>query len=149
MAGFLPDTSCIVAALCSWHPHHEPAADEIERRLELGEPMILAAPALVECYAVLTRLPPPHRLSPADALALLEASFMAVGQSLALDADAYSALLRAAPEAGVSGGRTYDAVIATCVVAGRVRTLLTFNAVHFESLSMGSVEVVVPGARVA
>jgi hypothetical protein len=28
-----------------------------------GAKMIVAAPALVEAYAVLTRLPPPHRLS--------------------------------------------------------------------------------------
>jgi hypothetical protein len=31
---------------------------------------------------------------------------------VALEADAYRTLLRAAPEAGVAGGRTYDAVIA-------------------------------------
>jgi uncharacterized protein with PIN domain len=49
----------MVAAVCAWHPQHEQAANEIERRLELAEPMILAAPALVESYAVLTRLPPP------------------------------------------------------------------------------------------
>jgi predicted nucleic acid-binding protein len=55
--------------------------------------------------------------------------------------------MRAAPEAGVAGGRTYDAVIAACAVAGRAETLLTFNAPHFASLPLGSVQVVVPGAR--
>src|SRR5439155_4456381 len=67
-AGLPPDTSCLVAAVCAWHEHHAAAAREIERRLAAGEPMIVAAPALVESYAVLTRLPPPHRLRPADAL---------------------------------------------------------------------------------
>ena len=38
--------------------------------------MIVAAPALVEAYAVLTRLPPPHRLSPQTALTLLENNFL-------------------------------------------------------------------------
>jgi predicted nucleic acid-binding protein len=148
MAGFLPDTSCIVAAVCAWHPHHEPAASEIERRMEMGEPMILAAPAVVESYAVLTRLPPPHRISPGDALALLEAGFMDVGRTLALEADGYRTLLRAAPEAGIAGGRTYDAVIAACAVAGSAETLLTFNAAHFSSLPLSGVEIVVPGTRV-
>jgi hypothetical protein len=73
---------------------------------------------------------------------------MDVGRTLALEADAYRALLRAAPEAGVAGGRTYDAVIAACAVAGSAETLLTFNATHFASLPLGSVEIVVPGTRV-
>src|SRR5437867_6501050 len=45
---FLPDTSCMIAAVCSWHEHHESAANEIERRLTRREKMIVAAPALVE-----------------------------------------------------------------------------------------------------
>jgi predicted nucleic acid-binding protein len=109
--------------------------------------MLLAAPALVESYAVLTRLPPPHRVSPVDALALLEGGFMDTGRTVALEADAYRTLLRTAPELGVAGGRTYDAVIAACAVAGPADTLLTFNAAHFASLSAGSVQIVVPGAH--
>ena len=146
MAGFLPDTSCIVAAVCAWHPYHEPAASEIERRLNTGEPMLLAAPALVESYAVLTRLPPPHRVSPLDALALLEGGFMETGRTVALEADA-SARSCARRKLGVAGGRTYDAVIAACAVAGPAQTLLTFNAAHFASLSVGGVQIVVPGAH--
>lgn len=58
----------MVAAVCTWHEHHDRAAREIEQRLRRGEKMLVAGPALVESYAVLTRLPPPHRLSPVDAL---------------------------------------------------------------------------------
>ena len=43
----------MIAAVCSWHEHHEAAANEIERRLAGRERMIVAAPALVEAYAVL------------------------------------------------------------------------------------------------
>jgi predicted nucleic acid-binding protein len=144
MPGFVPDTSCMVAAACAWHSHHEQAVDELERRLDRGEPMLLAAPALIETYAVLTRLPPPHRVSPADTLTLLEANFMDLGQSIALEPDGYRTLLRAAPERGVSGGRTYDAVIAACAVRGRASVLLTFNASHFVSLRIDALEIVVP-----
>ena len=45
MPGFLPDTSCMVAALCGWHEHHVRAAAEINRRLDTKETMIVAAPA--------------------------------------------------------------------------------------------------------
>jgi hypothetical protein len=76
----------MVAAVCAWHEHHAPAAAELNRRLGCKEPMIVAAPALVEAYAVLTRLPSPHRLSAADALAVLEANFLRSGRLMALDA---------------------------------------------------------------
>ena len=67
----------MIAAVCSWHEHHEAAANELERRLAARAKMIVAAPALIEAYAVLTRLPPPHRLSPPTALTLLEYNFLA------------------------------------------------------------------------
>ena len=66
----------MIAAVCSWHEHHELAANEIGRRLARREKMIIAAPALVEAYAVLTRLPPPHRISPEAALTLLDNNFV-------------------------------------------------------------------------
>ncbi len=108
--------------------------------------MILASPSLVEAYAVLTRLPPPHRVSPADALALLEANFMSAGKSVALDAASYRSLLKQAPAGGIAGGRTYDAVIAACASKGNASVLLTFNAAHFESLPFEGLEIVIPGA---
>ena len=72
---FAVDTSCIIASVCAWHEHHAPAAAEIEQRLMANETMVIAAHAAAEAYAVLTRLPPPHRLSPEDALALIEGNF--------------------------------------------------------------------------
>src|SRR5206468_11098109 len=116
LPGFLPDTSCMVAAVCGWHQHHERAASEIHRRLRRDEPLIVAGPALVEAYAVLTRLPPPHRVSAPDALAVLLGSFVDAGRVVALDGRSYVSLLRRAPAEDVSGGRTYDAVIAACAL---------------------------------
>ena len=147
MPGFLPDTSCIVAAVCGWHEHHSRAGDKIERRLRRAETMLIAAPALVEAYAVLTRLPPPHRLCPTDALALLEANFMAAGRIIALDGRSYRkllTLLRRAPRDGIAGGRTYDAVIAACALKSKGTRLLTFNASDFSPFSRRGLRVVVP-----
>lgn len=109
--------------------------------------MMVAAPALVESYAVLTRLPPPHRLAPVDALALLEANFMSTGRIVALDGASYRSLLRRAPEEGIAGGRTYDAVIAACAHKARATALLTFNEGHFLPLQNGQMEIVVPDAK--
>jgi len=144
MASFLPDTSCMVAAVCSWHEHHDRAADAIESRLDRRERMIVAAPALIETYSVLTRLPTPHRLSPVAALSLVEANFLRRVRIVALDAEAYGILLRGAPAVGISGGRMYDAVIAACARKEGVQTLLTFNESHFRHFADPDLLVVVP-----
>jgi predicted nucleic acid-binding protein len=134
----------MVAALVEWHEHHDAAAREISSRLEDGSAMTIAAPALVEAYAVLTRLPAPHRLAAADALALLEVNFGG-HPIMTLDGSGYRSLLGAAPGLSVSGGRIYDAVIARCAARAGVETLLTFNERHFRGL-VRELEIVVPSA---
>jgi len=107
--------------------------------------MVITAPGLVETYAVLTRLPPPHRLSPADALAMLDGNFMGARPTIALSAGSYRALLRRAPADGVSGGRTYDLVIAACALGGKAGAVLTFDADHFRTDPASGLQIVVPG----
>ena len=141
---FMPDTSCMVAAVCSWHVNHERAARGITDRLEAKQQMLVAAHSLIETYSVLTRLPPPHRISPAEALTLLETNFMRGVKIPALPAGAYVALIRTAPTTGISGGRVYDAVIAACARKAKVRTLLTFNEPDFANFAGPDLEIVAP-----
>ena len=140
---FALDTSCMIAAVCSWHEHHAAASREIRRRLARGERLALAGHALAETYAVLTRLPAPHRLSAADAWALVEANFVERRSIVALDASAYSALLRQLAKQSLGGGRTYDGIIAACARQSNAATLLTFNRHHFDPPPEG-VSVVEP-----
>jgi predicted nucleic acid-binding protein len=142
-AVFAIDTSCLIADICSWHEQHRPAAAEIERRLDRAERLSVAAHALAEAYAVLTRLPPPHRLAPSDAWDLLRANFTTGAAIVALTAPQHVSLLRRLASSGISGGRTYDAVIAECAVRAGARALLTFNARHFDPLPPG-LAIVVP-----
>lgn len=144
MSSFLPDTSCMVAAVCGWHEHHSRAAREFELRLSQEEELIVAAPALVETYAVLTRLPPPHRLSPADALALLQTNFIDGLKIIALDGKSYRSLLLQAPPDGVTGGQIYDAVIAACALQAKAAALLTFNERHFLAFAKKGINIIVP-----
>jgi predicted nucleic acid-binding protein len=106
--------------------------------------MVAAAPALVKAYAVLTRLPFPHRLSAEDALALLEANFMAETRLVALDSKSYQSLLRRAPRESIAGGRVYDAVIMECALKAGSGALLTFNDADFSGLDR-KLKIVVPG----
>ncbi len=106
--------------------------------------MIVAAAALIEAYSVLTRLPAPHRIAPADALSLLDANFVRGVTVVALSATRYRALLRLAPGEDVSGSRIYDAVIAACARRARARTLLTFNTSHFAPFAGADLDIVTP-----
>ena len=147
MPSFPPDANCMIAAICAWHEFHARAAAELEMRLGRGERVVAVGPALVEAYAVLTRLPAPHRLAAEDALALLDSNFMARRRIVSLDGPSYRALLTAAADAGVAGGQAYDAVIAECVIKSGASVFLTFNPRHFPQLGARQVEVVVPGAH--
>lgn len=136
MTRFLPDTSCLVAAVVSWHEHYGATSDELARRGRRGEEMVLAVPALVEAYAVLTRLPPSHRLKAKDALAVLEGSF-GKADVVALSGGETWPFLKSLPAAGIAGGSVYDALIAVCARKARADVILTWNRRHFERVAEG------------
>lgn len=99
-----PDTSITIAALLSDHTSHEKAEEA------LASCTTTIAHVATETYSVLTRIPPPHRTTAetaADALARrLPSTYVALEASDYADAPARLAA------AGVSGGATYDGLIA-------------------------------------
>jgi hypothetical protein len=98
---------------------------------------------LIEASAVLTRLPAPHRIAPADAGALLQANFVKPAKVVSIGGAAHGRLLARLAAAGTGGGRTYDALIAEQVAAAGADVLLTLNPRHFEPPPAG-VTVVEP-----
>src|SRR5207244_6141914 len=105
--------------VCAWHEHHTRATAAIGRRLRGRERMIVAAPALIEAYSVLTRLPAPYRLAPADALAVLQNGFVRGAHLVALPATAYRVVLGNAPLSGIAGGTVSAATTRACCVRRR------------------------------
>jgi toxin FitB len=146
VSSYLLDTSCLVAAVCAWHRHHDATRREIERRDAAGEKLVLAAHSLAEAFSVLTRLPEPHRLRPDDALALIEANW---GETrlVALAATDYRATLRRCRDAGIGGGAVYDALIAASARKARVATLVTWDVEGFERFLEDELAVRAPRAR--
>ena len=141
----LPDSSVMVAVLCNWHEHHAAARAALDQRLGTGTQLVVAGPAVVETFAVLTRLPAPYRLSASDAQALMAASFLDDTELVALEGAMYRELLDRALALGALGGQVYDLVIAECARQAGVDTLLTFNARHFRRLVDRAIDIVVPG----
>ena len=140
------DSSVIVAGLLAWHEAHAAALRAlVEARGTYGAQMVVPAPAVVESYAVLTRLPAPHRLAPGDALELLSGSFENNATIVALDGGETWRFLQKMAHDGIAGGRTYDALILQCAEKARATSLLTLDRTDFTRLDPGDIRIVVPG----
>lgn len=137
------DTSIVIAGLVTWHEEHEVARPLLEQAVA-GDEAVLPAHALLEAYAVLTRLPPPHRMSPTDAFTLLSSSLRDRCSVQALGDEIWPTLENAATRE-VAGGTTYDAVILAEARRGGATAILTLDPAHFERLATR--EIVIRGTR--
>lgn len=113
------DTSVVVAALASWHEAHE-------RSRRAADGASIPEHAVIESYAVLTRLPHPHRLTAQTASELL-ARWFPPERVLHLDRRQARALLGRFAAAGVDGGAAYDGLVAM-TAAAHDHVLLTRDA---------------------
>ncbi len=98
------DSSVTVPAFASWHEHHESA------RSSVAGARFLPAHVALETFAVLTRLPPPHRVSGAAVRTFLEANFSVPW--LSLDGRGHQSLVEELASRALAGGAVYDAVVA-------------------------------------
>jgi predicted nucleic acid-binding protein len=139
------DTSVLLAGLLDFGPQSAPAQSLLHAVAEKTIPSAGTAwHCCLEFYSVATRLPPEYRLSPADAVHLVEAELF--GRMLVHDlppADR-SALLRAAAEDGIAGGRIYDAHIAEIARAAGAAVIVTDNRRHFLSALRHGIRVETP-----
>ncbi len=139
------DTSVLVAGLLSWHKYHEAAAAALSDLLESQAAVVLPVHSLVEAYAVMTRLPPPNRLSAKEAFEILEGSLRSRFTLVGLEGDEAWGLIGDLSRRPIVGGTTYDALILACAQKGGAHRILTFNREHFERIVTDDFEVVVPG----
>lgn len=98
------DSSVVVPALLGDSAEHQAASEA------LAGCEVTIAHVTLETYSVLTRLPPPHRVGAKTAASVLHARTPAT--YAALDASMYPEALGRLAGAGISGGATYDGLIA-------------------------------------
>lgn len=105
------DTSVAIAAFAPWHERHRDAD------AALGDDARIVAHCVLETYSVLTRMPPPRRAGAGVVARYLVTRFPEA--PLALDPAGFAALPERLAALGISGGATYDALIAhTAASAG-------------------------------
>lgn len=138
------DTSYLVPLLCVWHEHHGRTIADYESRRRSKTQFVIAVHALLETYAVLTRMPPPYRLAPQQAVHLLEQNFRKTVSCAGLDPDDCWPALKDFGDRGLAGGRVYDAMIARCCAQAGAGALLTWNARDFTSVTPPNLQIVQP-----
>jgi hypothetical protein len=98
----------------------------------------------LEFFSVATRLPPEFRLTPDDAVTLLDQEVFARMPVHDLPAADRVAMLRAAAHDAIAGGRIYDAHVAEVARAARASVIVTDNRRHFLSALRYDVRVETP-----
>ncbi len=125
---FALDTSVAVPLLSQSHTAHDSILAWAEHKT-----LALSSHAATETYSVLTRLPKDARLSPEDAVLLINDNFktiLVVPQQISEHAHEICA------ERGIAGGAVYDALVAlaakknnTVLVTRDVRTIPTYQMI--------------------
>jgi predicted nucleic acid-binding protein len=125
------DTSVLVATFYGEHEHHEPSFGLFSKQRRATA--CTAAHCLAEVYAVVTGMPGKDRVSPDEALLFLRdvRDRLTV---VTLDEIEYFKILEDSAAAGISGGTTYDAIVAHCALKANAQWVYTWNVKHFNRL---------------
>jgi predicted nucleic acid-binding protein len=129
------DTSVLLAAVLEKHADHDRAFPVFERVLDRQDEGFVSSHGLAELYANLTKLPPPFRHSPEQALLSLEENVLKHFRISSLTGRDYSTLIREAALAGIQGGAIYDAVLLKSAAKPDVERIYTFNRKHFQAVA--------------
>jgi predicted nucleic acid-binding protein len=128
------DTSVLLAGLIDFGPQSAPAQSllHIVAEKRTSEPAT-AWHCCLEFFSVATRLPPEFRISPADAVQLLEEEVFSRMAVHDLPAAGRLPMLQVAARDAITGGRIYDAHIAEVARAAGAAVVVTDNRRHFLS----------------
>lgn len=131
MKKILLDTSVLVAAMVESHPEHSKAFPYLRDARRGRFNGIIAAHTLAELYAVLTSLPVQPRIGAEAAGRLIEENLLGLFSVIVLSKSDYISIIKRLSERHVTGGATYDALIAHAAYKAGVDKLVTFNVEDF------------------
>jgi predicted nucleic acid-binding protein len=134
------DTSVAIPAMLSWHESHDDATP-------LAAGGAIPAHAMLETYAVLTRLPAPHRLA-VDIAGRLVTGWFPADRILVPPAGLATSIVDRLVAASIAGGASYDALVGLTADAHGLE-LLTLDgraARTYDALGV-AFRVIAPPAR--
>ena len=143
--GAFLDTSVLLAGLIDMGPQSAPAQSVLHAVAEkvVKEPAT-AWHCCLEFFSVATRLPAEYRLTPTDAVQLLESEVFDRIAVHDLPSGDRLTMLRAAARDLTAGGRIYDSHIAEVARAAGARVVVTDNRRHFFAALRHGIRVETP-----
>ena len=144
------DTSVLLAGLVDFGPQSAPAQSLLHAIAEKQMPTPATAwHCCLEFFSVSTRLPPEFRLTPDDAVRLLQEEVFARMAVHDLPAADRLPMLIAAARDGTAGGRIYDTHIAEVARAAGAAVVVTDNRRHFMAALRHGIRVETPAEFLA
>jgi predicted nucleic acid-binding protein len=128
------DSSIIVAAVHANHPLHKPMAGWLDAAFD-EHSVVIAHHTVLGSYAVLTRLPAPYRLGPAEADRVLRETLETHATIAPFDGAAIWDLVDRIGQMPAAGGATYDAFIIEILKVAGVLAIATSKVDQFRRLS--------------
>lgn len=127
----LIDTSVLIAGMLDRHANYSRALPILSQAQSGQLSAVISAHSVAEAYSVMTRLPPPLRISPNRARFAIEANVFSCMTIHALSAADYRDLIEHLAQNNLAGGVIFDAVIAWVAMQTQVDQIITFNTKDF------------------
>ena len=138
------DSSVIIAGTHDRHPHHGRAIVWLDAVLEQRIAGVITWHALAEVWSVLTRMPPPTRLSPEQTLRVVR-RVQGVFQLQQVEPAVYNEALQRCTDRGFASGVVFDALHLVGAELAGADALVTFNGSDFLRLaSPTSPRIIIP-----
>jgi len=144
------DTSVLLAGLIDFGPQSAPAQTLMHAVAERRIPAAATAwHCCLEFFSVATRLPPEFRVTPSDAVTLLQEEVFSRIAVHDLPAADRVPMLQGAARDAIGGGRIYDAHIAEVARTAGAAVVVTDNRRHFLSALRYDMRVETPSEFLA
>jgi len=129
------DTSVLVTAAVSRHPHNSSALAILEELLRRRHHGYLSAHGLAEVYSVLTRTAFKPPLYPSEAWQIIEKMILPQIELVVLTPREYREVVRHCASSGWVGGKVHDAIHLRCAEKASCDRIYTFNVKDFRLLA--------------
>jgi predicted nucleic acid-binding protein len=144
MSGVLFDTSALVPVVTEQLVNHIQAHARFVAELKSGASLYAGTHTLAECYATLTALPLPQRISALEAARLIETNFSRKLRIVELTAQDYQDAIDLCVNRGRISGQIYDALHLIAAEKAGCDRLITYNLKHFQPLASASLHITAP-----
>jgi predicted nucleic acid-binding protein len=140
------DTSVLVAASESRHPHHGRAFAALQAAASGAAKGFMGSHSIAEIYAVPTRLPLQPRVQPVEARRIIAENLLSHLEVVSLGPGDYVDVVDFMARAALPGARIYDALLLRAASKRNPDRIYTFNLEDFRLLAPPELQerIVVP-----